>query len=718
MYDTTDKPKNKGRKKSSAFELGGEELAITQDELLSALKAERMQSIGFEDKGDIEAQREQVLDYINGEMKDVPARANRSKVVSSDIADAVETILPDLMEIFTGGEDIGSFKPQGEDDEKQAQLETEFVNEVVFDQNSGFMVIQDAVRDALTVKVGVIKHYWEDEDVDEESFEGKTAMEVDAARKDSDVFDVAPTGFSDEGEQLFNFTAAPKRKGKEVIEAVDPQNFGVSPDTVRIQDTNYCVERSFPRAFQLLDMGYDRDKVDGLASSASGQDDESARSRDTVNESDDVGVDSDKTRRTVEIHTHTIRIDADGDGKSELWCVVTDAEQKVILDGYRKNRVGYSAGSPYPVAHRFYGKSVGDLLLEVQRIKTSLMRMLLDNGYFALNQRHEVAENKCSANTISDLLRNEPGFPVRSKTGDAVRPITSAGLNFDAVGALEYFSTVGEGRSGVVRNAQGLNPDTLHDTKGGALALMSAAQRRVRMVARILSETLLKGLFVGVHGDLREHCSTEQRTRFNNQWQAVSPTSWAARSDMTIEVGVGSGGRDMEIAAIMQVIGLQKEALEGQMTGAIKLPMVTEDNLYASASRLVERVGLKAPERYFTDPNEARQKAAEQAQQEGPGPEEQAAMAEMRMKQQEAEQSAALERQKAEAAHQLEQQKAQWKAEIESFLAKEKMERARQQAAFEAEMAEKRAMFEAGMALREEQRSHVTPLRPGGELHK
>jgi hypothetical protein len=82
-----------------------------------------------------------------------------------------------------------------------------------------------------------------------------------------------------------------------------------------------------------------------------------------------------------------------------------------------------------------------------------------------------------------------PGAPIRSATGDAVRPISAGQLGFDVFGAMEYVSVMGEQRSGVVRNAQGLNPDTLHETAKGALAMISQAQKRVRMIARVFAET-------------------------------------------------------------------------------------------------------------------------------------------------------------------------------------------------------------------------------------
>ena len=702
---------------TARFELGGIPVAMDESTLLGHLQSERRQSIGFEDNGDIEEQREKALEYIKGEMKDVPSKKNRSSVVSSDIADAVETILPDLMEIFTGGEDIGSFKPQGEEDEEAAKQETDYINEVIFDQNPGFFVLESAVRDALEIKTGIIKYWWKNDEEKEERFEGKTALEMELASEEAEIIDVEPAGTGKDGQQLVNFTAKRiETYGCEKIESVDPQNFGVSPDTVRLCDTPYCIERSFPRAFQLLDDGYDKEKVMRLPPSSGNMDDEQDAARDTVDENIDADTIYDDERRRVEVHTHTIRIDLDGDGKSELWCIVTDCEEKVILDAYKKSRVGYAAGSPYRRAHRFYGFSVADKLIEVQKIKTSLMRMLLDNGYFALNQRHEVAETKASANTINDLLRNEPGFPVRSKTGDAVRPITSAGLNFDAVGALEYFSTVGEQRSGVVRNAQGLNPDTLHDTAKGAMALMTAAQRRIRMIARVLSETLLKDLFVGVHGDIREHSNWAQKIRLRNKWVDIDPTSWGNRADMTIEVGVGSGGRDMEILAIKEIIGLQAQAIEAQAAGIIKSPIVTEDEIYNASRRLVERLGMKAPELYVRDPRQPPDPEMQQ-QEEGPSPEEQAAMAEMQLEQQRAQAQLQLEAAKTKAQHEAMREKAQ----LENMLAREKAQAeialAREKMQAEMELAREKMTLEAQLnAYRVQNEVNMPDNRPGGRL--
>jgi hypothetical protein len=200
-------------------------------------------------------------------------------------------------------------------------------------------------------------------------------------------------------------------------------------------------------------------------------------------------------------------------------------------------------------------------------------------------------------------LRNEPLMPVRSKTGNAVRPLQSPGLGFDPFNALEYFATVVEARTGVVRNAQGLNPDTLHDTAAGAQILVTAAQKRTRLMARIFAETGIKDVYLGVHALLRRIGGMTSTIRLRGTWVDVDPTSWGQRNDMTVEVGVGASGKAQDLAAMGAVIGKQAEAV--QMQGGASGPLVTLDNLYASAIRFTQKAGLKDPERFWSNPANA-----------------------------------------------------------------------------------------------------------------
>src|SRR5215472_7248145 len=112
-------------------------MSYSDSELLRIVGEERKRSVGFDQDAFLTGDRQRALNYFKGEMPDIPALANRSRAVSTDIADAVETVLPDLIEIFTGGDDSAAFTPQNPQDEGAAQQETDYVNHVVFHENDG-----------------------------------------------------------------------------------------------------------------------------------------------------------------------------------------------------------------------------------------------------------------------------------------------------------------------------------------------------------------------------------------------------------------------------------------------------------------------------------------------------------------------------------------------------------------------------------------------------
>ncbi len=576
----------------------------SDDELLRLVAREREASIGFEGDRELIAERELALNYFKGVMPDVPSLPNRSRAVSTDVADAIETVLPDLIEIFTGGNDVAAFTPLSEADEAQAQQETDYTNHVVFHKNDGFMTFYTAIKDALLEKLGVFMFWWEEDiDIRDERFSGKSAVEIALAAQDGEILDLEPDPVADGALPTYSFTFRQTVDKSDVkIMAVSPDDFTVAADTVALRDATYCAMRARPRAQDLLDRGIAQEIVDALPPYGNREDASVEMARDTAGEhtARDANAGEPHDLRQVEVVTHCIKLRSPDTGKMEYWRVVTSADETKLIEKEKLNRVMFAAITPYPVTHRIYGRSLADLLLEVQRIKTALTRMVLDSGYFALNQRVEVSTDQAGEYTISDLLRNEPGVPIRSRTGNAVRPVASGALSFDAFGALEYFATVAEQRTGIVRNAQGLNPDTLHDSATGAMALMTAAQKRVRLIARVFAESGIKDLFLGVHALIRENCASTRYARLRGQWIPVDPTSWGERNEMTIEIGLGASGQSHDLAMAAQASQILQQIVAGQ--GGAQGPIVTEANVYAMAAYMFGKLGIKAPERFLTDP--------------------------------------------------------------------------------------------------------------------
>lgn len=633
---------------------------IDDDDLLNLCFQERRHSVGFDNDAVLTGERIQALDYYKGVMPDVPSYEGRSSAVSTDVSDAIETALPDLVEIFTEGEDVATFQAFGPDDEDAAEQETDYVNHVVMHENDGFYNFYTAIKDALLSKVGVFMWQWMDKQkVVEEDFvasahEFQLIMEAGLIPDDVELVNVREETDAT-GQKLIHYT---QRKtvnaGWVRVDACAPEDFTVARDTVKLRDTTYCALRSRVRAQDLIEDGYDEELVYSLPPyGAPSYTDAVQQARDTAGEQTQLTAGTVGDLRIVEIINHNIAVVND-QGKREYWRVVTGNDERVMLHKEKIQRIQFGAITPYLQTHRFYGRSLADLLLEIQRIKTAVMRGYLDSIYFALNQRYEVADQRSNDYTIQDLLLNEPGVPVRSKTGDAVRAIAAGGLNINAPEALEYFSTVAEGRTGIVRNAQGLNPDTLHDTATGALQLMSNAQRRLRMIARVIAEIGIRDLFLGVHAELREHPSEQRLVQLRGKWVPINPSTWAERDGMRIEIGIGSGGAQHEMQIGQMATALVEKLMEAQQ--ALGAKIVTAENIYNLAKRIMTK-GLKFQgiDRYLTDPQQAAQQGPQQPP--PPNPEMLKLQAQQQADQQKFQAQNALDQQKAQSDQQMAQAK-------------------------------------------------------------
>ena len=78
-------------------------------------------------------------------------------MAESDVSDVIEGLMPQLMDIFAGSDEVMKFEPVGPNDVAGAQQETDYLNHVFMQQNPGFMVLYAFIKDALLSKVGIVK---------------------------------------------------------------------------------------------------------------------------------------------------------------------------------------------------------------------------------------------------------------------------------------------------------------------------------------------------------------------------------------------------------------------------------------------------------------------------------------------------------------------------------------------------------------------------------
>ncbi len=682
---------------------------MSDSELKSMLDAQKMSALASVWSSKLSGERDDALMYyLNAMSKDMPTMDGRSGAVSSDVADTVEGLMPAMMEIFAGSEEVVKFSPVGPEDVAGAEQETDYVSHVFMEENPGFVVLYSFIKDALLSKVGVVKCWWEEkEEIEEETYKDLTDDELDIILQDKEVEIVEHTEnpIDDPALQLALLTSPPhsaiqdildkqKDSGKDTpapasagtqqqagppgqaappggppagllgnqappapggpppgvppagpqvqppggplpgtggpppskpsrslhdikvrytrkigqakVLGVPPEEFGIekAARSLRLHECNYCFHRSIISQNRLLEMGFDEDVVDALPTYTAITMPEEIN-RDTVDEHQNVGSEHNPAARRIEVIEHYVRMDYEGNGRAELYKVYSGASEGQLLyrDGgelalEKIDDFPFAAMTPIIMTHRFFGRSIADVVMEIQRIKTAMLRALLDNAYLANNPRVEVAESHASDNTLDDLLVSRPGGLVRVKQPGGVNYQQIPTIGQHVLPILEYQDSRLEKRTGVTEQGQGLNPDALQNQTGQVgNQLISMAQARTKLIARIFAETGIRDLFILLHGMIRKHGGQAKTVRLRNQWVKIDPRDWKKRNDMTVDVGLGTGGKGERIASIQLIGNAQQQMIMAGLTN-----VVTPHNIYETAKALTQIAGYKNTDRFFTDP--------------------------------------------------------------------------------------------------------------------
>lgn len=394
-----------------------------------------------------------------------------------------------------------------------------------------------------------------------------------------------------------------KKTARARVMGVPPEEFGIERGARDIKTCNYCFHETNQSVGVLVSQGYDKAQIKGIASTAHAPDTETL-SRDTVDEDSPQSDSLNEMARMVRVTEHYIRMDYEGNNKPCIYKVTTAGEGGDILkkggkeDIERVDVYPFAAASPVPQPHRFFGRSIADLVMDVQKIKTALVRGLLDNVYMHNNPGMEIPEPACGPNTIDDLLVSRPGRLIRTKQAGMLNPIMVPDITGSVYPALQYMDATREMRTGVNNQSQGIDADALQNQSATAVAqVFSASQMRSKLIARILAEGV-RDMFALLHGAIRKHGQQAETVRLRNAWVQVDPRNWKTRNDMTINVGLGTGGKAQQFAQTMALGNFQKELLLGG-----KAHMVGDDKLFNTASELTKIMGHKNPDKFFNDPS-------------------------------------------------------------------------------------------------------------------
>ena len=586
---------------------------LNKSKLLSLISQEITNSLGFY-SSDLAKQRENALKYYLGEPLGNEVEG-RSSVVSQDLLEVVESMLPSLMRMFTQSDKMVNFDPQQAEDVKYAEQITDYCNFIFNKDNDGFSILHSMFKTALLQKNGFCKIYWKTtKEQKKESYKHLDETQYQALLIDDEVEIISTELIEEENLELFYDVEVQRKKeyGRCQIDAVPPEEILVSSRAKSLKDCDFIAHRVTKTVSELIDMGFNKKDVESLPSA----EEEVFNTEAVVRRSyDDATQDLeaqtiDPSMKVKQITECYMKADVDGDGIAELRKIIVGGSgynNYIILENEEINILPFAMCVAIPMPFRFYGLSMYDLLADVQNMSTAIMRQTLDNMYLQNNARTMVVDGQAN---LDDLLTNRVGGIVRVKSPSAVTPIQSPNFLNEGLAMMQKIDQLKEKRSGVPNQLMGLNPDTInksHTTAQSVNQMMNSSTQRIELIARSFADGV-KDIFKNILAVICEYQDQERIVKLRGEFIPMNPREWTDHYDCTVQVGLGTGNQDQRLQVLQQVLNVQEK-----MIGMGGMGMVTPQTIYNTIEAYLQNSGYKDATQFFNNP----------AQQPPPQPKEQ-----------------------------------------------------------------------------------------------
>lgn len=620
---------------------------LSEEDLRAITDAEMRQAVGYW-SGKLASQRQKAMAYYYAEpILDLtpPEIEGRSAVVSPDVRNIIESMLPQLMVKFAATDTVVEFEPRKPGDEGKAEQATDYVNYIYHTRNKGEEITYAWMKDALLSKRGFLKVWWDTRAEEKrEEYLGLDEIELAQLMDDEEVEITEQRSYPDEEDaekrqealqqmqaQLDQALAAAQQNpqaaqavgqiqqqmamlqqqppkmlwdvvckrtlsgGRVRIENVPPEEFLISRKAKSIEDAPFVGHRVARTLSELKSMGYK--DVDNI----SGDDQATALNMERIERLayDDelayLNVDQpntlDQSQRIVWVTECYVRVDYDGDGIAELRKVVRAGNR--ILENEIVDCAPFVSICPVPIPHKFFGLSVADLAMEAQKIKTSLLRANLDNTYLQVNGRYFAVDGQVN---LDDLLTSRPGGIVRIKGPGAVGRLDQGmGDGAGTMAMMEWMQGYLEDSTGWTRYNQGTDGDSLNNTATGVNIVTNRADMRLDLIARNFAQGF-RDLFAMILKLVAQYQQSEDIIRLRGQFVAMNPREWRNQFDVVINVGLGTGNKDQQVGHLMALLQQQQFGLQ--------IGTVQPANVFEAQKELTKALGFKSGDKFFTDPRQ------------------------------------------------------------------------------------------------------------------
>ena len=584
-------------------------MKLTKQRLLALISQEITTSVGFYGSN-LTEQRRNALKYYLGEPLGNEIEG-QSQVRSQDMLEVVEAILPSMMRIFTQGESIVRFSPNGPEDVQYAEQSGDYINHIFNVDNNGYSILHTMFKDALISKNGFVKYYWKtSKEQKKEYYENLTEPEYQSLLADTEVEVIEVEDREKEldidnmdyNEITYNVRVKRvKDYGRVVIENVAPESILVTSTATSLDDCNFIGQRVFKTRSELINMGFDKKIINELPPADEFIYNNEATTRKEYDESNIMQEyqNIDPALTVVQVVDCYMKCDYDNDGIAELRHIVvggSGANAYHVLENEEIEQIPFAMVTPVPMPHKFYGLSMYDLIGDVQEVKTTLLRQILNNAYLQNNARTVVVDGQAN---IDDILNSRAGGIVRVKSPNAVTPLATPNFMQEGLAMIDKIDSIKEQRSGVTKVQMGLDANVInksHTTATSTNVMMNASTQRIELIARNFSEGV-KRMFQGLLTLVCKHQDQERIIQLRGKFVNMNPREWVDRYNATVQVGLGSGSQDQRLEVLGRVLAVQEKLI-----GTGGMGIVDPQKIYNTLEKYLENAGYKDASQFFNNP--------------------------------------------------------------------------------------------------------------------
>jgi hypothetical protein len=533
----------------------------------------------------------------------------RSQVVSPDVAEVVDYMTISVLRTCISGDRVVEFEAKEEADKDSADEATEAVNYIFMRGQDGYKVLSDFLQSGLVEKIGVIKTSARREvKRRRERVEGVTE-DVLAALMDEPIIKVIAVTPSEEGPEEAS-EGVPLAQG---MPGIVPTTYLVDVETTKpivcfvdmpipseeflfsarmrdVDDIGYKCHKCLKTKSDLVEMGFDREQIEGLPLSFSNI---SYDIRHTTRWQDE-GLLPDTPVPGLEkvwLREEYLNIDLNDDGVAELVQVFRVEGEILSIQEVEQNP--FVVFTPFPRAHRMVGNSLADKVMDIQRIRSVILRQTLDGIYLTNNPRTWLPDECQNENTIDDLLAVRPGGIVRGKgSGGKPEPLYEPFQAQNGLAMMEMLVGERESRTGITRLNQGIDADAVNKTATGTALMQAQGQQFEEFIARNFAEAMARLFKKKLR--LMIDAGDPVAVKVEGGYKTVDPKTWSDDLDVSIRVGLGSGRKDQRLMYRAQLLQFQQLGMQAQLCGP--------EHLYRNIAGWIKDAALGNPADFWQDP--------------------------------------------------------------------------------------------------------------------